>query len=160
MDMTHFNEHMMVKANEIALKGIENGGGPFGAVIVDKDGNILSCNHNQVVNTHDPTAHAEIVCIRDACAQIKNFSLEGCTIYTSCEPCSMCLSAIYWARIKQIYYGNTRDDAKSIGFDDTHIYEEVVKPISERQIPIEQLARDTTITSFNAWSIKNDKVEY
>ncbi len=160
MIMAHFNECMMVKANEIALKGIENGGGPFGALIVNEDGNILSCNHNQVVNTHDPTAHAEIVCIREACAKIKDFSLQGCTIYTSCEPCSMCLSAIYWARIKHIYYGNTRDDAKNIGFDDTHIYEEIVKPYTERQIPIQQIARDTTISSFDAWSVKNDKIEY
>ncbi len=158
--MASFHEHMMAKANQIALQGIENGGGPFGAVIVNKDGEILSCNHNQVVNTHDPTAHAEMVCIREACKKIQDFSLQDCTIYTTCEPCSMCLSAIYWARLKQIYYGNTRDDAKQIGFDDTHIYEEIVKPYAERQIPISQISRHMTASSFEAWNEKCDKVEY
>ena len=108
----------------IELSGISTGG-PFGAVIIDKEGKIIGEGHNEVTVKNDPTAHAEVVAIRRACANIDNFSLEGCTIYTSCEPCPMCLAACYWARLDKIYYANTREDAANIGFDDEHIYEEI-----------------------------------
>lgn len=111
-------------------------GGPFGAVIIDKSGNIIGEGHNEVTVNNDPTAHAEIVAIRRACQNRNNFSLEGCTIYTSCEPCPMCLAACYWARLDKIYYSNTRQDAADIGFDDSHIYEEIKKDNNERSIPI------------------------
>ena len=111
-------------------------GGPFGAVIIDKSGNIIGEGHNEVTVNNDPTAHAEIVAIRRACKNSNNFSLEGCTIYTSCEPCPMCLSACYWARLDKIYYSNTRQDAADIGFDDSHIYEEIKKDNDKREIPI------------------------
>ena len=111
-------------------------GGPFGAVIIDKSGNIIGEGHNEVTVNNDPTAHAEIVAIRRACQNSNNFSLEGCTIYTSCEPCPMCLAACYWARLDKIYYSNTRQDAADIGFDDSHIYEEIKKDNNERSIPI------------------------
>lgn len=111
-------------------------GGPFGAVIIDKSGNIIGEGHNEVTVNNDPTAHAEIVAIRRACQTSNNFSLEGCTIYTSCEPCPMCLAACYWARLDKIYYSNTRQDAADIGFDDSHIYEEIKKDNNERSNPI------------------------
>jgi guanine deaminase len=111
-------------------------GGPFGAVIIDKTGNIIGEGHNEVTVNNDPTAHAEIVAIRRACQASNNFSLEGCTVYTSCEPCPMCLAACYWARLDKIYYSNTRQDAADIGFDDSHIYEEIKKDNNERSIPI------------------------
>jgi guanine deaminase len=143
-----------------ALKSIQKGGGPFGAVIVDKDGNLLSCNHNQVVPENDPTAHAEIVCIREACKQLNTYSLEGCVLYTTCEPCSMCTSAILWARMSKVYYGNTREDAHAIGFDDREFFEEVRKSPEKRRIPMEQCCRDMTIETFEAWQEKTDKTHY
>ena len=119
----------------IELSAISTGG-PFGAVIIDRDGNIIGEGHNEVTVSNDPTAHAEVVAIRRACKNSNNFSLEGCTIYTSCEPCPMCLAACYWARLDKIYYSNTRQDAADIGFDDSHIYEEIKKDNNERSIPI------------------------
>ena len=110
--------------------------GPFGAVIIDRNGNIIGEGHNEVTVSNDPTAHAEVVAIRRACKNSNNFSLEGCTIYTSCEPCPMCLAACYWARLDKIYYSNTRQDAADIGFDDSHIYEEIKKENDKREIPI------------------------
>lgn len=150
----------MILANDMASQGVDNGGGPFGALIVDSNGQVLAKTHNQVVNTCDPTAHAEVVCIREACKKINSHILDGCVIYTTCEPCPMCLSAIYWARISKIVFGNTRKDAQQIGFDDTHIYEEVVKPHNERQIPIHQCSRSETIKTFEKWQNKQDKVHY
>lgn len=119
----------------IELSAISTGG-PFGAVIIDRCGNIIGEGHNEVTVNNDPTAHAEVVAIRRACKNSNNFSLEGCTIYTSCEPCPMCLSACYWARLDKIYYSNTRQDAADIGFDDSHIYEEIKKDNDKREIPI------------------------
>ena len=119
----------------IELSAISTGG-PFGAVIIDRNGNIIGEGHNEVTVSNDPTAHAEVVAIRRACKNSNNFSLEGCTIYTSCEPCPMCLSACYWARLDKIYYSNTRQDAADIGFDDSHIYEEIKKDNDKREIPI------------------------
>jgi tRNA(Arg) A34 adenosine deaminase TadA len=136
-----------------------SGGGPFGAVIVH-DGRIIGEGTNQVTGTHDPTAHAEMVAIRAACTQLGTYSLAGCEIFASCEPCPMCLSAIYWARIERIFFGNTKTDAAAIGFDDNHIYREIPLPISERAIPTERLLADEAITAFRAWETADNKIEY
>lgn len=136
-----------------------NHGGPFGAVVVRR-GKIVGRGWNQVTSTNDPTAHAEMVAIRDACRRLKTFMLEGCELYTSCEPCPMCLSAIYWARLKTVYYGNTRKDAQKIEFDDDLIYEEVATPIARRKIPMKQLLRLEALTAFKEWGDKADKVRY
>jgi len=136
-----------------------NEGGPFGAVVVRR-GKIVGRGWNQVTSTNDPTAHAEMVAIRDACRRLKSFVLEGCELYTSCEPCPMCLSAIYWARLKGVYYGNTRKDAQKIEFDDDLIYEEVATPIARRRIPMKQLLRSEALGAFKEWADKTDKVRY
>lgn len=136
-----------------------NQGGPFGAVVVRR-GKIVGRGWNQVTSTNDPTAHAEMVAIRDACRRLKTFVLEGCDLYTSCEPCPMCLSAIYWARLKHVYYGNTRKDAQKIEFDDDLIYEEVATPISRRKIPMKQLLRGEALPAFKEWQAKADKIRY
>lgn len=136
-----------------------NHGGPFGAVVVRR-GKIVGRGWNQVTSTNDPTAHAEMVAIRDACRRLKTFVLEDCVLYTSCEPCPMCLSAIYWARIKTVYYGNTRKDAQKIEFDDDLIYEEVATPIERRKIPMKQLLRLEALAAFKEWGNKADKVQY
>lgn len=150
----------MQLAIQCACEGIKNGGGPFGAVIVDDNNVVIGVGYNQVVNTHDPTAHAEIVCIQNACKTLQSYSLKECTIYTTCEPCSMCLSALYWARIKKVVYGNTREDAKNIGFDDSYIYDEVCKPIHDRNMRFIQSSRDATLATFEQWKQKQDKVHY
>lgn len=134
-------------------------GGPFGAVIV-KDGKLLAEGHNQVTSINDPTAHAEVVAIRRACQELDSFNLEGCDIYTSCEPCPMCLSAIYWARLDRIYYANTRDDAASIGFDDDHIYRQVALPIAERSLPAIHLVCAEAAQVFAEWAAMPDKIAY
>ena len=136
-----------------------NEGGPFGAVIV-RDGSIVAEGHNRVTTANDPTAHAEIVAIRAACGALATFSLAGCEIYTSCEPCPMCLSAIYWARIDRVYYGNTRADAARIGFDDDHIYSELARPIGERAVPMSRLLTEEAAAVFREWDRKPDKVRY
>lgn len=143
----------------IELSGISTGG-PFGAVIIDKTGQIIGEGHNEVTVNNDPTAHAEVVAIRRACKNINNFSLEGCTIYTSCEPCPMCLAACYWARLDKIYYANTREDAANIGFDDEHIYEEIKKSKEDRKIPI--IPCDNTIAKeiFRKWFENTNKIKY
>lgn len=138
---------------------LENNGGPFGAVIV-KDGEIIAEGYNQVTSTNDPTAHAEIVAIRNACEAVNSFRLEGTAIYCSCEPCPMCLSAIYWARIHKIYYANTRQDAHQIGFDDDHIFEEMVRDVRERAIPAVRLLPEEGRAAFRAWEEKPDRVPY
>jgi tRNA(Arg) A34 adenosine deaminase TadA len=143
----------------IELSGISTGG-PFGAVIMDKTGKIIGEGHNEVTVNNDPTAHAEIVAIRRACANIDNFSLEGCTIYTSCEPCPMCLSACYWARLDKIYYANTREDAANIGFDDEYIYEEVKKNKEERKIPIIQCDNTVAKEIFRRWFENTNSIKY
>ena len=134
-------------------------GGPFGAVVVRKD-KIIGRGWNRVTSTNDPTAHAEVVAIRDACRQLKTFQLDDCELYTSCEPCPMCLSAVYWARLKRVYYGNTRKDAARIAFDDDFIYREVSLPISSRKIPMKQLLREEALAAFVEWKNKADKVSY
>lgn len=150
----------MQEAVTAALKGMQNNeGGPFGCVIV-KDGKIIGKGNNKVTSTNDPTAHAEVTAIRDACKNLGSFQLEGCILYTSCEPCPMCLGAIYWARPEKVYYGSTKTDAAHIGFDDDFIYEELKLPYADRSIPFEQLAPEVAITPFQEWATKEDKTEY
>lgn len=150
----------MSKAIELAKKGVDsNAGGPFGAVIV-KDGEIIAEGYNSVTSKNDPTAHAEVVAIRNACKKLNSFQLEACIIYTSCEPCPMCLGAIYWARPKKVYYACTREDAANIEFDDQFIYNEISKEINGRQIPFVNFMRKEASEVFKNWSEKVDKVEY
>lgn len=153
-------EKMMQKAIELSIKGSSEGkGGPFGAVVV-KDGKIVGQGHNQVTSTNDPTAHAEVVAIRDACKNLGTFQLSDCELYTSCEPCPMCLGAIYWARPTRVYYANTREDAAAVGFDDAFIYEEIPLPLSERKIEMIQLGREEAQKAFIMWSEKENKIDY
>lgn len=150
----------MQEAIKSSIEGMNsNAGGPFGAVIV-KNGEIIARGWNKVTSTNDPTAHAEITTIREACKKLGTFDLSGCELYTSCEPCPMCLAAIYWARIDKIYYGNTKKDAADIGFDDDFIYAEFALPMEKRSVPMEQLDREDAIKSFEKWAEKNDKIEY
>jgi guanine deaminase len=153
-------EHFMQRAIELSAKGIEaNHGGPFGCVIVKGD-TIVGEGNNQVTSTNDPTAHAEVVAIRDACKKLGTFQLYDCEIYTSCEPCPMCMGAIYWARPKKVYFANTRTDAATIGFDDSMIYDELSCEHAARKIPIEPLGREEALKVFEQWKNKVDKVEY
>jgi tRNA(Arg) A34 adenosine deaminase TadA len=153
------NEKYMLKAIALSKESIKNGGGPFGAVIV-KDDKIISATANSVTNTNDPTAHAEINAIRKACKELNTFDLSDCVIYTSCEPCPMCLGAIYWARIDKVYYANTKADANGIGFDDSFIYSEIEKPLDKRKLKFEQILRDSAIDVFKEWDNMNEKTEY
>lgn len=152
-------EQLMRRAIELSIQNIKEGGGPFGAVIV-KDGTIISEGVNRVTANHDPTAHAEVNAIREACRKLGTFSLEGCEIYSSCEPCPMCLSAIYWAHLDKVYYAGAKEDAKAAGFDDAHIYEELSLPASKRDCPSEELLRQEAVKAFNAWKESNEKVNY
>ena len=149
----------MQKAIQLSIESVNNGGGPFGCVIV-KDNKIIAEGSNKVTSTNDPTAHGEIVAIRQACKNLNNFNLSGCELYSTCEPCAMCLSAIYWARIEKIYYANTREDAKKIDFDDSLIYSEFKKDIDKRKIPMFQMMRDEALKAFKLWDQKKDKVKY
>lgn len=150
----------MERAIELSRKGMnEDAGGPFGAVIV-RDGKIISEGWNMVTSENDPTAHAEVTAIRKATKKIKDFSLAGCEIYTSCEPCPMCLAAIYWARIDKIYYANSKRDAAKIDFDDAFFYKELDKPKNKRTIPIKQMMRKEALEVFGEWKKKGDRVEY
>ena len=149
----------MSRAIELSIKSVKSGGGPFGSVII-KNNEIISEGMNRVTKNNDPTAHGEIVAIRNACKNLNDFSLKGCELYTSCEPCPMCLSAIYWSRIDKIYYANTRDDAKKIDFDDSLIYSELTKKIKERKIPTTQLMRDEALQGFTFWKNTENKVKY
>ena len=149
----------MSRAIELSIESVKSGGGPFGSVII-KNNEIISEGMNRVTKNNDPTAHGEIVAIRNACKNLNNFSLKGCELYTSCEPCPMCLSAIYWSRIDKIYYANTRDDAKKIDFDDSLIYSELTKKIKERKIPTTQLMRDEALQGFKLWKNTENKVKY
>jgi guanine deaminase len=137
----------------------DNCGGPFGAVVV-RNGKIVGRGWNQVTSTNDPTAHAEVTAIRDACRRLKTFQLDDCELYSSCEPCPMCLAAIYWVRLKKVYYGNTRRDAAKIEFDDAMIYHEVSLPIARRSIPMKRLLGREALTAFAEWRKKADKVRY
>lgn len=149
----------MQQAIDLSIENVKNGGGPFGAVIV-RDGEVVATGVNRVTANCDPTAHAEVSAIREACKKEQSFKLEGCTIYTSCEPCPMCLSAIYWAGISRVYYGNTKQDAEDIDFSDKFIYEEIEKESNLRSIPTEQFMRDEALVAFRAWKEKEDRIEY
>jgi guanine deaminase len=150
----------MQEAIRIAIRKMRaNQGGPFGAVIVRK-GKVVGRGWNQVTSGNDPTAHAEVVAIRNACKRLKNFQLSDCEMYTSCEPCPMCLSAMYWARLKKVYYGNTRGDAAKIGFDDDFIYREVPLPIRKRKLSMEQILHKEALAAFVEWRNKPDKIKY
>ncbi len=154
------HEDFMREAIKLSKENMDsNKGGPFGAIIV-KDGKIIGRGTNGVTSTNDPTAHAEVTAIREACKEIDSFSLAGCEIYTSCEPCPMCLSAIYWARIDKIYYANTHNDAAAIDFDDAFLYEEIALPIQERTIPSVPLLREDALKIFDEWAVKEDKTPY
>ncbi len=153
-------ESFMRRAIALAAEKMRaNEGGPFGAVIV-RQGRIVAEGWNQVTSGNDPTAHAEVVAIRNACQALGRFSLEDCEIYTSCEPCPMCLSAIYWARLERMYYANSRADAARIGFDDDHIYREVALPMERRSLPTERLLAEEARAAFDEWQAKPDKVTY
>ena len=149
----------MQRAIELSLESINSGGGPFGSVIV-KDDKIISEGMNRVTVNNDPTAHGEIVAIRNACKELNTFNLSNCLLYSSCEPCPMCMSAIYWSRIGKVYYANTRDDAKKIEFDDSFIYSEISKENKDRSILMEQILRDEALEAFEIWKNKTDKTKY
>ena len=152
-------EELMRKAIELSIESVRNGGGPFGAIIARK-GEIIAEGSNGVTIYNDPTAHAEVTAIRKACEKLGTFDLTGCEIYTSCEPCPMCLGAIYWAHLDKIYYANDRKDAADIGFDDDFIYQEIeVKP-QYRKKPSEMLMREEGLEAFRIWNKKTDKIEY
>ena len=153
-------ETYMREAIRISLEKMREGhGGPFGAIVVC-DGHIIARGWNQVTSTNDPTAHAEIVAIREACRHLGDFKLDRCELYTSCEPCPMCLSAIYWARLGQIYYGSTREDAADAGFDDELIYQELSRAPAQRKVVMRQLLREDALEAFEEWKAKPDKVPY
>jgi guanine deaminase len=150
----------MARAIQLSIENVRSGqGGPFGAVIV-RDGRIIAEGVNRVTSTNDPTAHAEVVAIREACRKLGFFELKGCELYASCEPCPMCLGAIYWARLARIYFGNSAADASKIGFDDSAIYRECARPHSQRSIPMAQMMREQALAAFLAWDEKPDKIPY
>jgi len=156
--MTH--ENYMNEAVKAALQGMENNeGGPFGCIVV-KDGEIIGRGNNRVTSTNDPTAHAEVIAIRDACKNLNSFQLDGCVIYTSCEPCPMCLGAIYWARPDKVFYGSNQQDAANIGFDDAFIYKEILLPYEKRSILFEQIGRKIALEPFIKWTAKENKITY
>lgn len=158
--MTDDDRKFMTRAIELAKMSVEtNTGGPFGCVVV-KDGKIVGEGSNRVTSTNDPTAHAEVVAIREACAGLNSFQLDGCAIYTSCEPCPMCLGAIYWARPAHVFYACTREDAAEIGFDDDFIYEELEKNNGERELQLTNIMRDESLAVFEQWAANPDKIEY
>lgn len=154
------NPIFMEKAIALATENVTSGrGGPFGAVIV-RNGEIIATGANRVTATNDPTAHGEIVAIRNACSALESFQLTGCDIYTSCEPCPMCLAAIYWARCDAIFYGSCAADAAAAGFDDAFLYEELKRPINQRRIPTFNLLREKAISSFDAWRTQAGRIDY
>jgi len=149
----------MMRAIELSVESAKSKGGPFGSVIV-KDNKIIAEGSNQVTINNDPTAHGEIVAIRSACQKLNTFNLSGCDLYSSCEPCPMCLSAIYWSRIENVFYANTRIDAKRIDFDDSFIYSEINKDLENRKIKMHQMHRDEALEAFKIWENKEDKIKY
>jgi len=157
--MKKTSNDFMREAIALSVKNIDNGGGPFGAVIV-KNGEIIAHGVNRVTSNNDPTAHAEVMAIREAASKLGTFDLAGCEIYSSCEPCPMCLGAIYWAHLDKLYYGNTKSDAKEIDFDDSFIYDELELPKEKRKIPTIQILREEAIEAFDKWKNKEDKIEY
>ncbi len=152
-------DELMKRAIQLSIENVENGGGPFGAVIA-KDGEIIAEGVNRVTSSCDPTAHAEVSAIRMACSKLGTFDLSGYEIFTSCEPCPMCLGAIYWAHLDRMYYGNTKTDAKNIGFDDSFIYDELELKPQDRKLPSEILLHREALKAFQAWTDKTDKIEY
>jgi guanine deaminase len=159
-EMAYTENPFMARAIALSLENVQSGrGGPFGAVVV-KDGRIIAEGRNQVTFTNDPTAHAEIVAIREACRSLGLFELKDCELYTSCEPCPMCLGAIYWARPARVYFGNTADDAAKVGFDDSLIYRETSMPHAQRIIPMIPLMREKALEAFRAWELKSDRNPY
>ena len=149
----------MARAIQLSIENVSAGGGPFGAVVV-KEGAIIAEGVNRVTATHDPTAHAEISAIRAACAKLGAFELKDCDLYTSCEPCPMCLGAIYWARPAHVYFANLATDAARVGFDDAFIYREIAQPHARREIPMIQMMREEALAAFRAWEKKPNKIEY
>ena len=153
-------DEFMERAIELSQDAVERGaGGPFGAVIV-RAGQVIAGGHNQVLELGDPTAHAEVMAIRAACRVVRDFRLEGCELYTSCEPCPMCLGAIYWARLDRVYFANTRAEAAAIGFDDAELYAEFGRPVAHRKIPFVRLAIASAIAPMRAWESKVDRTDY
>ena len=157
--MHNLSKSFMLRAIELSMISLKEDGGPFGCVIV-KNNEIISEGFNEVTNKNDPTAHAEIVAIRNACNKLNTFNLKGTQMFTSCEPCPMCLSAIYWSHIDKIYYGNNRKDAAKIGFDDSYIYDELSIDLNKRKIPLEQINEKEAIKAFEEWEVKTDKTVY
>ena len=158
--MRHVNPEFMKQAIRLATENVTSGrGGPFGAVVV-KDGVVIATGSNQVTAANDPTAHAEVTAIRNACQVLGTFKLDGCEVYTSCEPCPMCLAALYWSRCEAIFYGNNAADAAKVGFDDSFLYEEVSKPLDQRAIPISCLCKNEAWESFAEWEKSPFKVDY
>lgn len=158
--MSNVKNEFMQEAIQLSIDNVTSGkGGPFGAVVV-KDGKIIARGANSVTTLNDPTAHAEVMAIREACKVLRTFQLDGCEIYTSCEPCPMCLGAVYWARPDKLYYANTKQDAADIDFDDNFIYEEIAKPIHERKLFTQQLMRNEALEAFKKWGESNNKIEY
>lgn len=158
--MTEIDEQFMLRAIALAQSGMDsNSGGPFGAIVV-KDGQVIGEGSNQVTSSNDPTAHAEIVAIRNACKTLGTFQLDGCIIYTSCEPCPMCLGAIYWARPEKVFFACTREDAANVGFDDDFLYREMEKSINDRELQMYNLMRKESLRVFSNWAEKADKTEY
>ena len=154
------NNPFMARAIQLSIENVHSSnGGPFGAVIV-RDGKIIAENVNRVTSTNDPTAHAEVLAIRQACTKLGVFELLDCELYTSCEPCPMCLGAIYWARISRIYFANSAEDAAEIGFDDSFIYTELKLPRAQRRIPMRQMMHEEALAAFRAWAEKPDKIAY
>lgn len=149
----------MKRAIELAAENIKNGGGPFGAVIV-KEGNIIAEGVNRVTQLNDPTAHAEVLAIRSACKQLNSFNLEGCEIYSSCEPCPMCFSSIYWAHIDKVYFAANKSEAAQAGFDDAFIYNEIALSHRSRKIPFEEITHELRLVPFEKWEQQEDKMEY
>ena len=157
--MSNNINNFMSRAIELSIASVRSNGGPFGCVIV-KNNKIIAEGYNKVTETNDPTAHAEIVTIRKACNELKNFHLKGTKMYTSCEPCPMCLAAIWWARLESVYYANTRQDAARIGFDDAEIYREVGRNLADRQIPMIRCESRVAALAFQDWTKKEDKIPY
>jgi guanine deaminase len=160
MDTKHMGSTFMARAIQLSIENVQSGrGGPFGAVLV-REGTIFAEAVNRVTATNDPTAHAEVLVIREACKKLGQFDLRDCELYTSCEPCPMCLGAIYWARLSKVYFGNLAEDAAKIGFDDSAIYDQITQSPSQREIPMIQMMRDEAMTAFRAWSDNPNKIPY
>lgn len=158
-DYSEEDAKFMSLAIRLSEENVDAGGGPFGAVIV-RDGEVIATGTNRVVPNSDPTAHAEVMAIRSACARLGTFQLTGCTVYSSCEPCPMCLSALYWAGVRRICYGNTKDDAKAIDFDDSFIYDQLELRYADRSIRCDHFMRSDAQRAFRKWTEKEDKTEY